>query len=72
MLSGKIFGLLIVAVEGLISVEPGFVTMGPDESIYATVRRPVAMVGGGRMDFLRWRYDDLWVAQRVDHLPKMS
>jgi hypothetical protein len=25
------FGLLIVDVEGLISVEPGVVTMGPDE-----------------------------------------
>jgi hypothetical protein len=33
---GKIFGLLIVTVEGLISVEPGFVAMGPDQSSYAT------------------------------------
>jgi hypothetical protein len=51
MPSGKFFGLLIVAVEGLISVEPGFVAIGPDESNCTT--GPVsAMVGGGRMDFL--------------------
>jgi hypothetical protein len=32
MSSDTIFGLLIVAVEGLISVEPDFVAMGPDDS----------------------------------------
>jgi hypothetical protein len=42
---------LIVAVEGLISVEPGIVTMGPDESNDATGPAS-AMVGGGRKDFL--------------------
>jgi hypothetical protein len=68
MPSGKIFGLLVVAVEGLISVEPGFVTMGPDESNYATAP---ASAGVGWI-FCRWRYGDWWVAQRVDHLPMMS
>jgi hypothetical protein len=47
MQSGKMFGLLIVAVEGLISVEPGVVTMGPDESNVATGPAS-AMVGGRR------------------------
>jgi hypothetical protein len=32
MQSGKMFGLLIVAMEGLIFVKPGVVTMGSDES----------------------------------------
>jgi hypothetical protein len=40
MQSGKMFVILIVAVEGLISVEPGVVTMGPDESD-ATENLPV-------------------------------
>jgi hypothetical protein len=40
-----------VAVEGLISVEPGVVTMGPDESNDATGPAN-AMVCGGRKDFL--------------------
>jgi hypothetical protein len=40
-----------VAVERLISVEPGVVTMGPDESNDATGPAR-AMVGGGRKDFL--------------------
>jgi hypothetical protein len=51
MSSGKTFGLLIVAVEGLISVEPGFVTISPDESYDATGPAS-SMVGGGRIDFL--------------------
>jgi hypothetical protein len=51
MQSGKMFGLLIVAVEGFISVEPGVVTMGPDESNDAAGPASV-MVGGGRKDFL--------------------
>jgi hypothetical protein len=51
MQSGKMFGLLVVAVEGLISVEPGVVTMGPDESNDATGPAS-AMVGGGRKEFL--------------------
>jgi hypothetical protein len=51
MQSGKMFGLLVVAVEGLISVEPGFVTMGPDESNDATGPAS-AMVGGGKKDSL--------------------
>jgi hypothetical protein len=34
-----------VAVEGLISVEPGFVTISPEESNYATGPAS-AMVGG--------------------------
>jgi hypothetical protein len=51
MQSGKIFGLLIVAVYGLISVEPGFVIMDPDESNDANGPAS-AMVGGGRMDIL--------------------
>jgi hypothetical protein len=45
------FGLLVVAVVGLIPVEPGVVTMGPDESNDATGPAS-AMVGGGRKDFL--------------------
>jgi hypothetical protein len=49
--SCKILGLLTVAVEGLISVEPGFVAMGPDGSDYTTDPTS-AMVAGGRMDFL--------------------
>jgi hypothetical protein len=48
MQSGKIFGLLIVAVGGLISVEPG---VGPGESNDATGPTS-AIVGGGRKDFL--------------------
>jgi hypothetical protein len=65
MQSGKIFGLLIVAVDGLISVEPGVVTMGPDENHDAT-GPAIAMVGGGKKRiFCRWRYDDWWVVQRV-------
>jgi hypothetical protein len=40
-----------VAVEGLISVESGVVTMGPDESNDATDPAS-AMVGGGREDLL--------------------
>jgi hypothetical protein len=73
MQSGKMFGLLIVAVEGLISVEPGVVTMGPDVSNDATGPAS-AMVGGGGVGriFYRWRYDDWWAAQKVDHLPKMT
>jgi hypothetical protein len=47
----KIFGLLIVTVEGLITVEPGFVTMGADESNDASGPAS-AMVGVGRKDFL--------------------
>jgi hypothetical protein len=45
------FSLLVVAVEGLISVESGVVTMGPDESKNATGPAS-AMVGGGRKNFL--------------------
>jgi hypothetical protein len=74
---GKMLGLLIVAVEGmivavegLITVEPG-VTMGPDESNDATGPAS-AMVGGGRKDFLSLEVRRLVVDQRVDHLPKMS
>jgi hypothetical protein len=51
MQSGMTFGFLIAAVESLISVEPGVVTMGPDESYDATGPAS-AMVGGGRKDFL--------------------
>jgi hypothetical protein len=51
MLSSKMFSLLIVAMEGLISVEPGVVTMSPDESNDATGPAS-AMVGGGMKDFL--------------------
>jgi hypothetical protein len=51
MQSGKMFGLLVVAVEGLISVEPDVVTMGPDERNNATGPAS-AMAGGGRKDFL--------------------
>jgi hypothetical protein len=51
MQAGKLFGFLIVAVEGLISVEPGVVTMGPDESNDA-IGPASAMGGGGRKDFL--------------------
>jgi hypothetical protein len=42
-----------VAVEGLISVEPGGVTMDPDESNDSTGPASV-MAGGGRKDFLSW------------------
>jgi hypothetical protein len=45
------FGFLIAAVEGLISVEPGVVTMVPDESNDVTGPAS-AMVRGGRKDFL--------------------
>jgi hypothetical protein len=45
MQSGKMFGLLIVAVEGLISVEPAVVAMGPDESNDAT--GPASAMFGG-------------------------
>jgi hypothetical protein len=38
-------------VEGLISVKPGVVTMGPDESNDPTDPAS-AMVGGGRKEFL--------------------
>jgi hypothetical protein len=51
MQSGKMFGFLIAAVEGLISVEPGVVTMVPDEINDATGPAST-MVGGGRKDFL--------------------
>jgi hypothetical protein len=63
MQSDKVFGLLIMVVEGLISVAPGFVTMSPDESIDATGSAS-SMIGGGKKDFCRWRYDDWWVAQK--------
>jgi hypothetical protein len=48
---GQDVWFLIVAVEGLISVEPGVVTMGPNESSDATGLAR-AMVGGVRKDFL--------------------
>jgi hypothetical protein len=51
MLSGKFFGLLNIAMEGLVSVEPDFMAKGPDESNYTTVPAS-AIVGGGRMDVL--------------------
>jgi hypothetical protein len=63
MQSSKMFGLLIVAVEGLISVEPGVVTMGPDESNDATCPAS-AMVGGGRKDILSLK------VQRLVSCPK--
>jgi hypothetical protein len=37
MQSGKMFGFLIAAVEGLISVEPGVVTMVPDAILYLLI-----------------------------------
>jgi hypothetical protein len=51
MQPSKMFGLLIVAAENLISVEPGVATVGPDESNDATGPAS-AMVGWGRKDFL--------------------
>jgi hypothetical protein len=48
---GKIFGLWIVIVEGLISVESGVVTMDPDESNDSNGPAS-AMVGGGMEDLL--------------------
>jgi hypothetical protein len=51
MQSGQVFGVLIAAMEGLISVEPGVMTMGPDESNDASGPAS-AMVRGGRKDVL--------------------
>jgi hypothetical protein len=48
---GQDFWFVDCGLYGLISVEPGFVIMGPDESNDATGPAS-AMVGGGRMDIL--------------------